>query len=106
MPRLTVATEPQDDGIRIILTGELDLACAYTFDARLREIEDREPAFILLDIRDLTFVDSAGLGRILAAHKRGRQAGRKVMLTRGTNTVQRVLAIAAVDQILEFAPAA
>ena len=99
-----MTAEPDGAGVRVALSGELDLVCAYTFDARLREIEAREPEFILLDIRELSFVDSAGLGRILAAHRRNRQAGRRILLTRGSKTVQRMLAIAAVDQIVDFVP--
>ena len=104
MHRFAMAVEPLGDGVRIALSCDLDMACAYTFDARMREIEAREPDFILLDIRELNFVDSAGVGRILAAHRRARGCGRAVRLTRGTKTVQRVLAISAVDQVLEFAP--
>lgn len=104
MHRFAMTVEPLGDGVRIVLNGDLDMLCAYTFDARMREIEARDPEFIMLDIHGLNFVDSAGLGRILAVHRRGRGHGRPVRMTRGSKTVQRVLAIAAVDQILEFVP--
>jgi anti-sigma B factor antagonist len=106
MPRFDMLVEPDETGVRIVLSGELDLGCAYTFDARLREIEERLPGSILIDLDDLSFIDSAGVGRILAAHKRARTSGRPLKLTRGSKTVQRVLAIAALDQVLEFAPSA
>ncbi len=104
MRRFAMAVEPEEGGVRVALSGELDSVCAYTFDARLREVEERAPAFIVLDLRGLHFVDSAGVGRILAAHRRARLADRPLRLTRGGKTVQRVLAIAALDQILEFEP--
>lgn len=102
MRRFTMAVEPEEGGVRVALSGDLDSICAYTFDARLREVEERDPQFIVLDLRELSFVDSAGVGRILAAHRRARQAGRPLRLTRGSKTVQRVLAITALDQVLEF----
>jgi anti-anti-sigma factor len=102
--RFAMSVEPSDGGVRIFLSGELDSACAYTFDARLREVEERGPEFIVLDLHGLHFLDSAGVGRILAAHRRARLADRPLRLTRGSKTVQRVLAIAALDQILEFEP--
>ncbi len=104
MRRFAMAVEPHEGGVRVALSGELDSVCAYTFDARLRDVEEREPPFILLDLRQLDFVDSAGVGRILAAHRRARTAERPLRLTRGTKTVQRVLAITALDQVLEFEP--
>lgn len=104
MRRFAMAVEPEAGGVRVVLSGELDSVCAYTFDARLREVEAREPDHIVIDLRELSFVDSAGVGRILAAHRRARLAGRPLRLTRGTKTVQRVLAITALDQILDFEP--
>lgn len=104
MRRFAMSVEPHAGGVRVVLSGELDSTCAYTFDARLREVEERGPDFIVLDLRQLDFVDSAGVGRILAAHRRARQAERKLRLTRGSKTVQRVLAITALDQVLEFEP--
>ncbi len=102
MRRFAMSVEPLADGVRVALSGELNSMCAYTFDARLREVEARGPEFILLDLNGLDFVDAAGVGRILAAHRRARQCDRQLRLTRGTKTVQRVLAIAALDQLLEF----
>ena len=104
MHRFAMTVEPLGDGVRVVLDGDLDMLCAYTFDARMREVEGRDPEFILLDIRGLNFVDNAGLGRILAAHRRGRNCGRPIRMTRGSKTVQRVLAIAAIDQVIEFTP--
>ena len=102
MPQFEMAIEPYFEGVRVSLRGELDVACAYTFDARMREVERREPAVILLDLRQLHFIDSAGLARILAAHRRGRREDRRVLLTRGSRPVQRVLALAALENVFEF----
>jgi anti-anti-sigma factor len=102
MERLTMATQADGGGVRVVLTGELDLAQAYEFDARMREIEAQAPERIVLDISELLFVDSAGLGRIMAVHKRSRLAGRPLILTRAPRAVQRVLAVAALDHVLEF----
>jgi hypothetical protein len=47
----------------VTLAGELDLASAYAFDRRLLEIESRHPALVVVDLRGVTMLDSAGLGR-------------------------------------------
>lgn len=104
MSPLEIFTEPCVGGIRVALRGELDFANAYAFDRRLREIESQEPGLMLLDLHSLDFMDSAGIGRLLAAHRRAAKAGRRLMLTRGSRTIQRVVALAALDQVLEFAP--
>ena len=55
------------DAVRIALHGELDLAHAYTFDAELQQVEARRPRCICIDLRELSFLDSCGLARLLAA---------------------------------------
>ena len=104
MAPLEIITEPCVGGTRVALRGELDFANAYRFDARLREVESREDAMILLDLSSLAFMDSAGIGRLLSAHRRATKAGRRLVLTRGSRTIQRLVALAALDQVLEFAP--
>jgi anti-anti-sigma factor len=91
-----------DDAVRIALRGELDLEHAYTFDEELRAIEAREPSCILIDLRELRFLDSCGLARLLAARTRARRAGRRLLLVRGPAAVQRLLALTAVGETFEM----
>ena len=50
--------------VRIALRGELDLAHAYTFDEELRRVEEGRPTCVVLDLRELTFLDSTGLAPV------------------------------------------
>jgi anti-sigma B factor antagonist len=87
--------------VRVGLRGELDLLHAYTFDAELRSVEETAPACIVLDLRELTFMDSCGVGRLVAAQRRARRAGRRLVLVRGGRAVQRLLALTALDEMFE-----
>ena len=69
--------------VRIALRGELDLAHAYTFDEELRRVEEARPSCVVLDLRELTFLDSCGLARLLAARRRARRPGTGSLLVRG-----------------------
>jgi anti-anti-sigma factor len=55
----------------------------------------------LLDIDGLTFMDSSGI-KLLVALGRDAQEGWDVRVTRGSETVQRVLRIAGVDEGLPY----
>ena len=88
--------------VRIALRGELDLAHAYTFDEELRRVEDARPSTVILDLRELDFLDSCGLARLLAARRRARRSGHRLLLVRGTPTVQRLFALSAVDEAFEM----
>jgi anti-sigma B factor antagonist len=89
------------DAVRIALRGELDLEHAYTFDEEMRRVEGAHPSCLVLDLRGLSFLDSSGLGRLLAANRRARRAQRRLLLVRGSKAVQRLLAITAVGQHFE-----
>jgi len=88
--------------LSVRLAGDLDLDVAYTFDAEMRRIEGESPQTIVLDLRGLNFMDSSGLARVLAVDRRGRRAGRRVCVVRGPAPIQRILAFAAVDRIIDL----
>ncbi len=94
--------EPLAGGaVRVALRGELDLEHAYTFDEELRRVEALKPPCLVLDLRGLTFLDSSGLARLLAARRRARRESRRLLLVRGGKAVQRLLAITAVGDHFE-----
>lgn len=88
--------------VRIALHGDLDLAHAYTFDEELQLVEARRPACICVDLRELSFLDSCGLARLLAARRRARRLGHRLVLVRGSATIQRLFALSAVDESFEM----
>jgi anti-anti-sigma factor len=88
--------------VKIALRGELDLEHAYTFDEELKRIEALEVRTICLDLRELTFLDSCGLARLVAARRRAMKAGRRLVLVRGPAAVQRVFQLTAVDEAFEI----
>jgi len=94
--------EPLAGGaVCVALRGELDLEHAYTFDEELRRVERDRPHCLVLDLRGLSFLDSCGLARLLAARKRARRDRRRLLLVRGGAAVQRLLALTAVSEHFE-----
>jgi anti-sigma B factor antagonist len=97
-----LSIEPLAGGaVRMALRGELDLEHAYTFDEELRRVEATRPSCLVLDLRGLSFLDSSGLARLLAANGRARRERRRLLLIRGSAAVQRLLAITAVGHHFE-----
>ena len=94
--------EPLAGGaVRVALRGELDLEHAYTFDEEMRRVEGERPPCVVLDLKGLSFLDSSGLARLLAANRRARRERRRLLLVRGSVPVQRLMAITAVGQHFE-----
>jgi anti-sigma B factor antagonist len=94
--------EPLAGGaVCMALRGELDFEHAYTFDEEVKRVEAGRPPCLVLDLRDLVFLDSSGLARLLAARRRARRDRRRLVLVRGSAAVQRLMALTAVSEHFE-----
>ncbi|HKG04371.1 MAG TPA: STAS domain-containing protein [Conexibacter sp.] len=102
MKLLELTTETEGTTVRLVLTGELDIAGASRVERELERIEQEPPATIVLDLRALTFMDSTGLRVILAADGRAREQARRLVLVRGSDTVQRIIEMTRLDERLEI----
>ena len=83
--------------MQVAVAGAIDMSSAYDFDDALRRVERDAPAQLVLDLRKLEFMDSAGLARLVALHTRCRRASRKLTLIRGPRVIERLLALARLD---------
>ena len=90
------------DLIEVLLEGDVDIASADEIEARIRSVEAGDPSIILIDLRQVTFLDSSGLRLILGAAVRGDEAGRRLVLVRGPEQVQRVFELTNLESRLEF----
>ena len=68
MPPIFDISEARDDRgqVRLLLAGELDMATAHVLAERLRRAATRGEA-VVVDLSDLTFMDSSGLRLLLRA---------------------------------------
>ena len=80
--------EPRPRVQRVTLHGELDLASAYAFDRLLLSVEQRRPDVIIVDLRELTMLDSAGLARLVSAQRRARRGGWRLVLVKGGKAIR------------------
>jgi RND superfamily putative drug exporter len=104
--RLRIEVIPEEGRERVVLAGELDLATVDQLDSRLAEIEAADVPTVVLDLRDLEFLDSTGIGALLRAQKRLRAAGRHLILIKSPSTpIAQVLATTGVDTEIEVVSA-
>ena len=95
-------SEPRSRVVELHLRGELDLQSAYTFDRRMLDVERRHPDLICVDLRELTMMDSAGLARLVSAHRRARKGGWRLVILKGSRAVSRVLQVTRLEEHLEI----
>ena len=103
MSDLHVIVEHRDDGaVTLRVTGELDLGSAPTLKKALEKAEDQNPQSVVLDLSQLTFMDSTGIRAILQARARATAAGRRLALVPGPPNVQEIFAVTGLDKHLTF----
>ncbi len=102
MKLLELTTETDGTTVRLALTGELDIAGAARVEQELERIEREPPATIVLDLRELAFLDSTGLRVIVAADGRAREQERRLVIVRGSDTVQRIIEMTRLHERLEI----
>lgn len=84
----------RDGTVRLTLGGELDLRTGRRLDAELARIETQlRPGVLILDLANLTFIDSSGLRVLFHAERRARAEGRRIVLVPGSGAVRRVFEI-------------
>ena len=80
--RIELVIEGRDVGTWTVLAvvGELDLATAPGLRERVREMTPGGPLKVALDLTEVGFVDSSGLGAIVACLKHARELGGELVL--------------------------
>ena len=94
-------TELQDGVVRLALSGELDLNTGFRLERALRALEEEGPSVIIVDLRELELLDSTGLAKLVAAHRRASAGGWRLAVVRGGRIVETVLRTTGLESYLD-----
>jgi anti-sigma B factor antagonist len=100
--QLRIELRHDADRLIVRLDGELDMASAPSLQEALERTEPEAGATLVLDVQQLSFIDSTGLRVILWARERCQDRGRAFALTPGSPQVQRLLAISGAGEYLRI----
>jgi anti-sigma B factor antagonist len=84
----------------VALEGEMDLANADALGAALTAVLDTRPARVIVDLANLSFLDSSGIRCLLIASDQAAAIGAKLFVTRPTGSIRRVLEVTGTDALL------
>lgn len=101
---LSIANEPPDQGRAFLVPrGALDVNTSSELRSALFETVDAGGENVVVDLREVTFVDSAGFSALLAASKRlGARGGHLVLITTD-ESVLRMLRIMGLTEVMPVA---
>lgn len=94
------ATESGDTSSVVAVTGEVDVSNA----ARLREALDARladhVAELVVDLSEVSYIDSTGIGVLVGAAHRAEDAGKALRVLRAQDNVSRIFGMLGVDEII------
>jgi anti-sigma B factor antagonist len=93
---------PKRDAVRVAAAGELDIATVGAVRERLDALRAAGFRRLVLDLRDLTFLDSTGVRLVLEQVAASATDGCEIAIVRGPWQVQRVFELAGLSSRLPF----
>jgi anti-sigma B factor antagonist len=97
---MQIATTPGSDRYLITVSGEVDLATSPQLDTAVIAAIDSGATSVVIDLTDVSFMDSSGLGVIVRALKRCREAENDLDLVITNERVLKVFGITGLDQVI------
>lgn len=86
----------------ILLSGELDEYTAKTVRKELDALLETEKGFvqIVLDLSELTFMDSTGVGVLIGRYKKMREYNKPIFISNPSRTAERIFKMSGLYEIM------
>ena len=101
MTELAFTSDQQADATVLALTGEIDMQSASVLRDRVDALEVSSGTLVL-DLAGVGFVDSSGLGALLGIKKQQDGGGGRLLLTRLSPAVTRLIEITKMDRVFDL----
>jgi stage II sporulation protein AA (anti-sigma F factor antagonist) len=99
---MTIGSLFENGELTVYLDGELDHHSAKKAVAFIEEkIDTHLPREIVLDMKDLSFMDSSGIALVLKTYRRMKEIGGKVRVENVSKQPRRVLDASGVERIVK-----
>jgi anti-anti-sigma factor len=100
---LRVVVVPDRTRVTVVLKGEVDLSTGDVVRAQLRELWESGWTEVVLDLREVTFMDTTGIHVLLDARDAATTAGSTFGVLTGTGPATRILELTGLDGLLPLA---
>lgn len=94
-------SDGSEDAACVRLIGELGLSTAAELERALRQAQARA-SVVVLDLRELTFIDASGLHVIVNADARAVRADCRLIVVRGARQLDRLLTVSGLCKLWEI----
>jgi len=97
-----IDTLREGESVTVVVTGEIDVSTAGKLDAAIREVEETKVSRIVVDLSDLSFIDSTALEVLLRASIRHKQDGNRLSFVPSKHdSVTTLIALTCTEEMFE-----
>ncbi len=101
----TSGPPPRREGANVLpLKGEIDLHVSPSVTASLNDMIDKKPERLVVDLSQVTYIDSAGLAALIQAMQKVEGYGGRFLLAGLQETVRSIFEISRLDQVFQIFP--
>ena len=97
-----LSTRDVDGWVVVAVTGELDVYTAPALEEALGELVDADRVSIVVDLTDVSFMDSTGLGLLIKALKWTREKDGTLRIVANTDKILKVFRVTGLDSVLDL----
>ncbi len=98
-----VRIESSESVITAYIFGEIDHHCAKEIRDEIDEITERmRPEILILDFRDVTFMDSSGIGLVMGRYKLIKEIGGELKVINVSGYIKKVMKLAGLDTLVSI----
>lgn len=94
---LSIATTVEDQTAVVVAEGEVDVSCASELRDAINAALDGEATQVTVDLAEVPYIDSTGIGVLVGAVHRAEEAGVTLRVANPQRNVRRVLDMLAVS---------
>ena len=85
---------------KLEVKGEIDVFTAKNLREKIKDIYNKKQKDIILDFKQLNYIDSTGLGVIIGAYGRMKEKNNNLIIINAKQNVLKLLTITGLDKIL------
>lgn len=100
---MSVKIKVSGDVVAAYLEGELDHHTAKSIREEIDAvIEEKMPSLLVLDFKDITFMDSSGIGLVMGRYKMLSKSGAELAITNPSPQIYKVMKLAGLSRLAKI----
>ena len=102
MQDFSVEIKKMDDCISVVLRGELDAYHSIEFKEKMLETVKSDREWILIDMRELSYIDSAGLGALVSLLKHSSESSKELRIFGLRGNVKKIFELTKLNRVFKI----